>query len=262
MTGNLEEARLKAFWNSRYSSFALSESGWLGGGEKLNRLIYACKMQALRQSLDALGHVHDGEFSVLDAGCGQGFFPRFYNEAFPRASYVGIDISERAIDHLRGSGLKGEFHVAEISKWSHPDGKKFDVVQSFEVMDMILDDQMFTKAVGNLAGQLAPTGSLLMTAALLDATFDRGDYIRYRSRKMWLDTLRSFDLHVVSSRPMYYWLPAGGPANRYWRFALTKAGVRTLYVLDRAAMAMRVPHVPSSGPDCRMRLLTVRRVRS
>src|SRR5262245_60394637 len=103
-----DEVRLREFWNARYRSFSLSESGWLGAGEALNDRIYACKIAALRRSLDDLGFGR-APFSVLDAGCGQGFFPRFYQSEFPSAAYVGIDISERAVDHLRRNESGGEF---------------------------------------------------------------------------------------------------------------------------------------------------------
>ena len=254
-----EAARLKTFWNSRYSDFSLSESGWKGAGEDLNHLIYSCKLQALERSLQAL-HLRPREtFTVLDAGCGQGFFPRFYNAAFPSASYVGIDISERAVEHLRASPLKGEFHVADLTTWRHPEGKKFDVVQSFEVLDMILDDDAFVRAIGNLARQMDDGGAMLVTAALLESAFMRGNYLRYRSAQFWMDTLKTFNLKVVSSRPMYYWLPAGGPTNRYLRFVITRLGVRVMYVLDRVAMALHLPRPRGSGPDCRMELLTIKR---
>lgn len=256
-----ERARLKQFWNSRYSSFTLSESGWMGAGEDLNRLIYACKLQALRRSLAEISLDADDAFMVLDAGCGQGIFSRFYSEMFPRSSYVGIDISDRAIAHLRASELEAEFHVADIASWVDASDRKFQVIQSFEVLDMILDDELFVAGIGNLSARLADGGSMLITAAMIDQTFLRADYVRYRSRQVWLETLRSFNLEVVSSRPMYYWLPAGGPANRYLRFALNQLGVWPLYGLDRAALALRLPQPESTGPDSRMRLLTVRRAR-
>ena len=126
---------------------------------------------------------------------------------------------------------------------------------------MILDDEVFVKAIGNLSARLADGGSMLITAAMIEKTFLRDDYLRYRSKQLWLETLRSFDLEVVSSRPMYYWLPAGGPANRYLQFGMNQLGVWPLYALDRAALALRLPQPGSMGPDSRMRLLTVRHAR-
>jgi SAM-dependent methyltransferase len=255
--GDSEEARLRAFWNARYNDFTLSESGWMGAGEELNRLLYACKTQALDRALSALGRRRGDGFSVLDAGCGQGFFARFYHETFPAARYVGIDISERAVLHLRDNGLSGEFHAADLAAWTHPGGLRFDVVQSLEVLHLILDDDTALRAIGNLAGQMAEGGALLVTAAMPESTIVRGDYLRYRSRRFWMDALTALNLRLVSSRPIYYWLPAGGPTNRYLRYAVSRLGTRATYALDRAAMAIRLPHSATSGPDCRMQLLTI-----
>jgi SAM-dependent methyltransferase len=255
--GNPEELRLRTFWNDRYSDFTLSESGWKGAGEELNRFIYRCKQHALVRSLTALGWRDGARFSVLDAGCGQGFFAGFYRQEFPNAAYVGVDISERAIAHLQKAAYHGEFHAADLATWTHPRQTRFDVVQSLEVLHLILDDDTVTRAIGNLASQLNGGGSLLVTAALPESTIDRSGYLRYRSRRFWLDAVKSLDLRIVASRPIYYWLPAGGPANRYARFLFTRLGVPALYLTDRAAVALRVPQSRAAGPDCRMRLLTI-----
>jgi SAM-dependent methyltransferase len=256
-----DEVRLREFWNARYQSFSLSESGWLGAGEALNDRIYACKIAALRRSLGDLG-LTGASFSVLDAGCGQGYFPRFYRCEFPRASYVGIDISERAVDHLRRVEDGGEFHVADLATWGHPSGRLFDVIQSFEVLHLILDDRTFVDGLGNLSRQLAPGGSFLVTAAMPAESFQRGDYLRYRSRAFWLDALASLNLRIAASRPIYYWLPSGGPANKYARYALARCGAGCLYAIDRAALALRLPQPQSAGIDCRMRLLTIQHITS
>lgn len=251
--------RLREFWNKRYSSFSLSESGWLGAGERLNQRIYACKRQALRRALADLGGDRRAGWSVLDAGCGQGHFARFYRREFPAASYVGIDISERAVTYLRGSIDGAEFQIADLCHWNDPQQRTFDVVQSFEVLHLILDDAEVSRAIASLASRMAGNGALLVTAALPDATVQPSNYLRYRSRSFWESLLASNDLRIVSERPMYYWLPNGGPANKYFRYAMTRLGPDALYAVDRAALALGIPRPESIGIDSRMRLLTIRR---
>jgi len=139
------------------------------------------------------------------------------------------------------------------------DDRLFDVVQSVEVLHLILHDGAAATALANLARRLAPGGALLVTAAQPDDTIQPSDYLRYRSRVFCEDAIASLGLRVVASQPMYYWLPAGGPANKYLRYALTKMGPRALYALDRLAVAWNVPQPASAGIDSRMRLLTLQR---
>lgn len=259
MTDGPDGARLREFWNGRYAEFTLSESGWLGAGEGLNDRIYACKRQALRRAIAALGLTRDRRWSVLDAGCGQGHFARFYREEYPASSYVGLDISERAISHLKQTIADAEFHLADLCEWDDPDGRTFDIVQSMEVLHLILDDDAVRRALANLARRLGPRGALLVTAALPDQTVQRSDYLRYRSRAFWDGAIASLGLRVVAERPMYYWLPAGGPHNRFLRHALTRLGPGALYAIDRTAFTLGLPQPASIGIDSRMRLLTLQR---
>jgi len=252
-----DDVRLREFWNSRYARFTLSESGWFGAGERLNARIYACKRQALRRALASLGLTRDVRWSVLDAGCGQGHFARFYGDGYPSARYVGVDISERAVAHLRRTMPVAEFHLADLSEWDDPESRTFDVVQSFEVLHLILDDDVVSRALANLKRRLSANGALLITAAMPAMTIQPSDYLRHRSRSFWETTLRALGLRIVSERPMYYWLPDGGPRNKYLRYALTRLGPDALYAIDRAAFALGLPQPPSAGIDCRTRLLTI-----
>jgi SAM-dependent methyltransferase len=254
-----EIERLRTFWNARYEGFGLSASGWYGAGDRLNHYIYLCKRQALRRSLAALGRGRTSAFSVLDAGCGQGFFARVYGEDFPGARYVGVDISDRVVEYLRGSIPAAEFHAADICQWSDPKGRVFDVVQSFEVLHNIADDDLMMKAVANLARHLAPHGALLVTAALPNELRQTRSDLRFRSRGFWQELLGSLRLRIVAERPMYYWIPFGGPQNRYGRYALARLGPLAVYALDRVALAAHLPGSVAWPIDCRIRLLTIAR---
>lgn len=258
MTENRDIERLRGFWNRRYATFALEESGWLGAPGGLNERAYACKVQALRRAIAALGLGREGPWSVLDAGCGQGYFARFYRQTYPAATYVGVDIAERAVDHLRKTLPDVEFHAADLCTWRDPGGRTFDLVQSIEVLHLILEDEVVLRALANLASQLAPGGALLVTAAMPEQSRHVSDYLRFRSRDFWHDAIARLGLRVVADRPMYYWLP-GGPESKYLRFALARAGATALYALDRAALALRLPQPASVGIDSRMRLLTLQR---
>ena len=52
---NPEDAATHAreFWDKRYQNFSLSESGWMGAGERYNAYLYACKRQALLRDCES-----------------------------------------------------------------------------------------------------------------------------------------------------------------------------------------------------------------
>ena len=127
------------------------------------------------------------------------------------------------------------------------------------MLHLILDDGAVMQALASLTSRLAPGGALLLTAAMPDETVERSHYLRYRSRAFWEQAIASLGLRLVAERPMYYWLPAGGPRNKYLRYALTRLGAGTLYAIDRAAFSLGLPQPASAGIDSRMRLLTLQR---
>jgi SAM-dependent methyltransferase len=263
MNGRVQKAtddvRLREFWNSRYAQFTLSESGWFGAGERLNDRLYACKRQALRRALASLALTNDAGWSVLDAGCGQGHFARFYRAEYPAATYVGVDISERAVTHLRRTLPETEFHLADLSEWDDPSARTFEIVQSVDVLYLVLDDDVVVRALANLKRRLSVKGAMLVTAAMPETTIQPSDYLRHRSRSFWESTLQALGLRIVFERPMYYWLPDGLPRNKYVRYALRQLGPDALYAIDRTALALGLPQPPSAGIDCRTRLLTIQR---
>ena len=258
MSKATDAERLRQFWNTRYAEFSLSESGCLNAPDGLNRRMYACKRRALRRAIADLGFTNP-RWSVLDAGCGQGYFARVYRTEYPSVTYVGLDISERAIAHLRLTIEGAEFHAGNLCDWIDPAGRTFDLIQSFEVLHLILDDETMMGALANLSRKIAPGGALLVTAALPEQTVQRSDYLRYRSRPFWERAIAAVGLRLVAERPMYYWLPSGGPSNKYLRYALARLGTGALYGVDRAAFALGLPQPASIGIDSRMRLLTLQR---
>jgi 2-polyprenyl-3-methyl-5-hydroxy-6-metoxy-1,4-benzoquinol methylase len=252
-----EHDRLRRFWNSRYSTFALSESGWLGAGEGLNAFIYNCKLASIRDALARIGRRRGRRWSVLDAGCGQGYFARFYAREYPNVAYVGVDISDRAVNHLRATLSTMEFHAGDLSHWTDPRGRTFDVVQCIDVLPLVLDDAKASQVLTRLTSLVAAGGALLLTELLPDVAVEPNTYMRYRSRAFWAAEFERLGLVIERAEAIYYWLPTGGPSNRYLRFALTRLGPRAVYWTDRLAHRLRLPWPASAGLDCRVQLLTL-----
>jgi SAM-dependent methyltransferase len=246
----------REFWGRRYQSFSLSESGWMGAGERYNGYLYECKRQALRRALSRIGVNEDSSVKVLDAGCGQGFFASVWQNHFPHATYTGVDICEKVVSHLQSKFSRHEFFSGDLAAWQHPRGKQFDVIHSFEVLHLLLSDAAVESAVCNLSSQLKPGGHLLLTAATPEDAVEPNEYIRHQGRMFWEAVFRKAGLELIAMNRMYYWLPDGGPKNRVANKLLRLPGPGLLYALDRCAHWLGLPQV-FGGWDSRTKLLVL-----
>lgn len=246
------------FWAKRYQNFTLSESGWMGAGERYNAYLYECKRQALMRVLGQLGLDETSSLNVLDAGCGPAFFAGVWQRHFPRATYTGVDICETLVAHLQTILPHGDFFAGDLATWHHPTGTLFDLIHSFEVLHLLLSDAAVTSAVCNLSAQLKTGGHLLITAAMPEDTVEPNDYIRHQPRAFWQAAFRKAGLELQAANRIYYWLPDGGPKNRLARTLLRLPGPRLLYELDRCAHRLRLPQC-FGGWDSRTTLLVLKR---
>ena len=251
-----ERDRLREFWNRRYRTFELAESGWAGAGQRFNQYVYRCKEHAARAALHKAGFTSDQTFDVLDAGCGQGYFCDFYAREFPRARYTGVDVSSRVIAHLGHSRPGGAFFEGDLATWQP--AKTFDVIQAFEVLHLVLDDAVVAKIFSNLASLLRATGVLLVTMTRSPVEEATRPYTRHRP----LDRMRGWweaaGLRERLIQPIYYWLPDSGPEWPLTRPVFYRLDPWLLYVADRLAVKLQLPRLPT-GPDSRTELVALTR---
>jgi SAM-dependent methyltransferase len=250
--------RLRQHWDARYATFSLDESGCLGAGAGLSRMIYRAKEQALRKGLCDAGFTSDRRFRVLDMACGFGYFAGFYREAFPRASYTGVDISVRAIEHARQTMTHAEFFADDVVNWRHPAAARFDVIQAIDVLQLLIDDEAFDGAVRTLATHLADDGILMIPLVFSDAP-QTASHHRIRSRAYFERLIATLGLRVTAESPIYYWLVDGGPVNRVARAVFARTGPRALYLVDRLALTLGLENHHPDHVLSRARLLTIRR---
>ena len=89
--------------------------------------------------------------TVLDLGCGAANYPLLYPQMFENKKYVGIDISETAIDHCKKNSpfefFSGDFLkmnlIEEFSKRNLP--KEYDLVYAHGVIDNVYDIELFLR---------------------------------------------------------------------------------------------------------------------
>jgi len=250
--------KLRQLWDERYATFSIDESGCLGAGVGLNRLINRAKKLALKRALKIVGIGRASRFKVLDMGCGFGHFAAFYHADFPQASYVGVDISARAIGHARETMPQDEFFAHDIVSWRHPANARFDVIQAIDVLQLLIDDAAFDEAIQNLASQLADDGALLVPLAFSDQP-QRGNHHRIRSRAYFDTVIDRLGLTVTDEIRMYYWLLDGGSRNRVLRAIFDRTGPLSLYLIDRLALMIGLEHRDPDRVLSGERMLIIRR---
>jgi SAM-dependent methyltransferase len=250
--------RLREFWNSRYRVFSLSESGWSGAGDGFNAYVYRCKSAAVTRALSSLAHTPASRFAVLDAGCGQGYFADFYRHRYPHATYVGLDLSERVIAHLRATRPSIDVHEGDLSCWRPAAVRAFDIVQCLEVLHLILDDDGVQRAFRNFRELLTESGVVLVTVRPGEDDLCPASYLRFRPESQLRAWWESAGLVELRRLPIYYWMADGGPRWRATQPLFFRLPPRIVYALDRVALSMRLPRA-STGPDSRTELVMLAR---
>jgi len=149
----------REFWQRRLSEhFDLRGAGESGLPLAYNRACYALRRSVLDRALREAGAALAGR-TVLDVGCGTGFFTAYYLEHGARVT--GLDIAPVAVERLAARHPEARFLLADVSEAALTE--RFDLVNAFDVLYHITDDARWERAVRHLAAAVAPGGLLLVT---------------------------------------------------------------------------------------------------
>lgn len=142
---------------------------------------------------------------VLDAGCGLGWMRDGLLEAFPRATYVGLEVSEH---------LCAKYGWVQGSLATYKPRAHFDLVVCYDVLQYLTDEDA-ARAINNMArfcrGALyfhAPTVEDWQRTA--DRTCSDGA-VRLRRARWYRSRLErhfrhaGFGIHVRRGVPLYQW---------------------------------------------------------
>lgn len=253
-----EAVRLKAFWNARYNEFSLRESGILQHSAECSELLYQCKEAAYVKAVQLAKIDRRSPVSILDAGCGQGFFANVARRLFDQPSYRGVDISEKAIQFLSSRMPDFEWRMDDITDRDFRDRGNADVVQSIEVLHLILDDKLHQQAIRNLSAMMSETGTLIFTDTLPQVRTQVGEYIVFRTWDYYKSLLKELSLALIAIIPMYYWMPDGGPQSRIMGRCVRMLPLKAVFWLDRVFLRWGIPPWNQSH-DCKMKMMVCRK---
>ena len=194
-----------SYWNARLLRHGgLRGTGHISFGESYNRWLYRAKQRALARVM-ADRRVADRE--VLDVGCGSGYFVDWY--ASRGARLTGIDISVHSVQQLQQRGV-GTFHVMDVSATDARPLGSFDVVNVWDVLYHIVDDDAFERALRFIAAHVRDAGLLLISDRLGAAADMRiAEHVRMRCLSTYQCVLSTLGLRLVAQQFVYRWL------NRY-----------------------------------------------
>lgn len=154
----------------------------------------------------AADRIPDGA-SVLDVGCGSGAFLRYLLSRRPHAHVRGTDISEKAVEAARASGL--DAFRADLTR--EPLDRKYDYVTGFEMIEHVHEAEKVLVAMRDATRQqlilsLPNTGYIEHRVRLglfgrfpnTQIKFHAKEHIRFWTVRDFVDWVEHFDLRVVS----------------------------------------------------------------
>ncbi|HVP15117.1 MAG TPA: class I SAM-dependent methyltransferase [Terriglobales bacterium] len=220
--------RPREFWERRLAEqFDLRGTGETGLSLAYNRACYVLRAEVLARALAAARFEPAGA-SVLDVGCGTGFFVEYYLRRGARVT--GVDIAATSVERLRAGFPQASFVLADVSEAEI--GGRFDLVNAFDVLYHIVEDARWEAAVRRLGEAVRPGGLLLVTDTFVatppGATHNRMralDEYRRVLEPLGFATERTWPTHALLNRDL-------GP----WRFLNRAPGL--LLGIDRALLAL------------------------
>jgi SAM-dependent methyltransferase len=214
-TENVNYYDARSFWSDVLGSrFDLTGTGHGGYGPRYNAALYRAKLRAFNRALAAHG-VDLSQRSVLDVGCGVGFFAQVA-EGAGVGSYVGLDITDVAVEALKVRFPAFRFQVADIGA-DLPEVEQAEIVLCVDVLYHVVDPERFRRAVDNLWSLVVPGGRLVLVDSMwrrdlipggtLDASGgDRSHvpHVCFHSRAAYDQALFSrADATLLGTTPMY-----------------------------------------------------------
>lgn len=155
-----------------------------------------------RQMIADLKIKVDGE--VLDVGAGSGRWVRFFLQHYRPRRMTGADYTLASVELLKKwfpAGSAGttelDFHHADITDPCLDLGRRFDLINIANVLFHIPEQDLFNRAMANLARHVAPNG-MIVTTEYLPRTSMRTDWMLVRDRYSFEQAANSVGLRIVA----------------------------------------------------------------
>lgn len=177
------------FWDDRHAvESELRSGGDISLAEQDNLIFYYVRLGKLLQLLASASPLLP-RFSILDAGCGKGWFSRAL--AAVGLHVLGIDNSPAAIQYARQSGGGPKYEVSPLATYKPL--HHMDAVICVDVLFHIVDDDEWEASVRNIANIVRPGGTLVYADTTQTVRRMSGSYIAYRPKADYKSLLKEYD---------------------------------------------------------------------
>ena len=198
---------LTAYWNNRYSTIDATRSGHIDLPAEYNAWLYRRKQDQVRRAVARVGASLKGG-RLLEIAAGSGAWMAFW-EAQGVSGYLGIDLSERAVDGLRTRFPHHEFLQRDLNdlRIGEAVGFGYEFVSAIDVLYHVVDDARFRAVLADLATVLKPGGYLLIHDQFLRGPAQEyGGYIRWRPETEFVSALEAAGFEVLYRRPTFFFM--------------------------------------------------------
>ena len=213
MTTNNGEFNTTEYWERRLTEkFDLTGVGFRRKSVAYNKWVYKVRTTLLDSILGEKHWPVEGK-SVLDVGCGTGFFIDYWltRKAEP---VTGIDIAEISVNRLKEGFPQARFFLADLSDPTLQLEGGYEYVSVFDVLFHIIDDCKFENVALNLARICQPGCKIFITDLFGKNTFAGVTHCRNRSRTIYKDVFSRHGFKLIAMKPLFFTLlPPSGFSN-------------------------------------------------
>jgi 2-polyprenyl-3-methyl-5-hydroxy-6-metoxy-1,4-benzoquinol methylase len=208
-----------AYWLTRHQEQpGLWQSvGFKSGSSALNDAFYLAR----QRGLDRLRRSFKWNFrdhTVLDVGCGLGYFSQYYYRL--GAKVCGIDISPIAISACSSLELSCLFNVS-ASKVGEVFQEPFDFIHCFDVLYHVLDDNEWSAILEAFAKVSHVNTIWVLTEIHSKHMRSTAPHVKKRSLGMYQSALAKSGRKIVLELPLYWLYSVSPRVAKRFPFLLT-----------------------------------------
>lgn len=205
----------RAFWNERFRRY--------GHTGDIDSVLYSydqlCRLRAIDKALSRSKVQLDTGNKILDIGCGTGDLILSFLKM--GLDITGIDFSDEVINYARGrfaTNKNIDLHIMEAENIGFP-SSSFDLVTSINVLQHIIDEKAFSRAIKNIT-RVVKLGRhiLIMEFCPIKVKNKKpASFIVIRSKKEYVEAFEKNGCRLICE----FGLPRIGV--RLWRLIIERA---------------------------------------